>query len=351
MAAQQGAIAAAVLALAAAAHGQELPPGIVNSEFLFDDAPFARCHASTIEQTEHGLVAAWFGGTHERHEDVGIWVTRHDGRAWSPPVEVQDGVQHATKRYPTWNPVLFQPREGPLLLFYKCGPSPSTWWGMLTTSGDGGATWSHPQRLPEDILGPVRNKPIELADGTLLCGSSDERSGWRVHFERTPDQGRTWSRTGPINDGKKIAAIQPTLIRFGDGVLMAFCRSKQGRVVVTSSKDDGERWGPITLTQLPNPNSGIDGVRLRDGRALLVYNHAERGRSPLNVALSRDGATWQAAAVLETEPGEFSYPAVIQGRDGLVHITYTWNRRKIRHVVIDPADLEPRDIANGVWPR
>ena len=80
-------------------------------------------------------------------------------------------------------------------------------------------------------------------------------------------------------------------------------------------------------------------MTLADGRFLLVYNHTPKGRTPLNVALSKDGIDWKPALVLENEPGEFSYPAVIQARDGLVHITYTWQRQRIRHVVVDPAKL------------
>jgi len=348
--ARREATIAAVALLAAASEAQS--PGVISSGFLFEDAPSPRCHASTIEETGRGLVAAWFGGTEEGHEDVAIWVSRHAGGRWSTPAAVQDGVQHSARRHPTWNPVLFQPSDGPLLLFYKCGPRPSSWWGMLSTSADGGASWSHPRRLPEEILGPVRCKPIELAGGELLCGSSEEHSGWTVHFERTGDLGRSWSRTLPVgDDAQELSAIQPTLLDLGDRGLMALCRTKQGRVGVTTSADLGRSWDPIRLTSLPNPNSGIDAVSLRDGRALLVYNHTERGRSPLNVAVSSDGVSWQAAAVLEHEPGEYSYPAVIQARDGLVHVTYTWNRERIRHVVIDPAALEPRVMTGGVWPR
>ena len=107
----------------------------------------------------------------------------------------------------------------------------------------------------------------------------------------------------------------------------------------------------MTLTPLPNPNSGIDAVTLSDGLQLLVYNHTPRGRSPLNVAVSRDGKNWQAAAVLEDQPGEYSYPAVIQTPDGLVHVTYTWKRQRVRHVVLDPAKFELRPIDNGRWPQ
>ena len=332
-------------------------PGFVSAAFIFDEAPFPQCHASTIVQTGGALVTAWFGGTHEKHDDVGIWVSRNEGDGWSLPVEVADGVQHSRKRYPTWNPVLFQPRDGPLLLFYKAGPSPSTWWGRLTTSDDQGRTWSLPRRLPEDILGPVRNKPIQLPGGDLLCPSSSEHDGWRVHFERTTDLGVTWEHSGPINDGTRFGVIQPSLLVYDDGRIQALNRSRQGKVVETWSSDGGRTWSAPAETMLPNPNAGLDGVTLADGRQLLVYNHTtiEEGkwggpRSPLNVAVSDDGQTWQAALVLEDEPGEYSYPAVIQTADGLVHITYTWRRTRIKHVVLDPAKLVLRPMPDGVWP-
>ncbi len=337
------------------ANGQR--SGIVKATFIFDEAPFQQCHASTIVQTRDALVAAWFGGTREKHADVGIWVSRHEGVGWSPPVEVANGVQHSRKRYPTWNPVLFQPKEGPLLLFYKAGPSPSAWWGMLTTSDDQGRTWSLPRRLPEDILGPVKNKPIQLPNGDVLCPSSSEHDGWRIHFERTSDLGQTWEHIGPINDGVRQSAIQPSLLTYTDGRLQMLSRSRQGTILQSWSSDGGWTWSALTETLLPNPNAGLDAVTLADGRQLLVYNHTtiEQGkwggpRSPLNVAVSEDGVTWQAALVLEDAPGEYSYPAVIQAADGLVHVTYTWKRTRIKHVVIDPAQLVLRPMPDGVWP-
>lgn len=315
-------------------------PEPVKSEFIFTESPFAQCHASTIVETKGKLVAAWFGGTHEKHKDVGIWLSRHDGRKWSRPVEAANGVQHSRKRYPCWNPVLFQPNNGPLLLFYKVGPSPREWWGMLKTSDDGGRSWSSARRLPEDILGPVKNKPIQLADGVLLCPSSSEHDGWRIHFERSRDLGETWELIVQIDEGKIFSAIQPTLLSYPDGRLQALCRSRQGRIVETWSTDNGLSWSEPKATMLPNPNSGIDAVTLTDNRQLLIYNHTTRKRSPLNVALSSDGKHWHNVLALETAEGEFSYPAVIQTSDGLVHITYTWKRQRIKHVVIDPTRLE-----------
>lgn len=339
-----------ILLLAALLRLQD--PGIVKSEFIFDVPPTPQCHASTIVETESGLVAAWFGGEHEKHPNVGIWVARERDGRWSTPVEVANGLQSDGTRHPTWNPVLFQPRGAPLMLFYKVGPDPKSWWGMLTTSANEGASWSTPRRLPAGVLGPIKNKPVQLANGDILAPSSTEDDGWKVHFERSPDLGQSWSLTPPVNDGRTLGAIQPSILHHADGTLQAVGRTRQGKIFTIESRDAGASWGRMSLLDLPNPNSGIDAVTLADGRQLLVYNHTARGRGVLNVAVSNDGVHWMAALVLENEPGEeFSYPAVIQASDGLVHITYTWKRQKVRHVVVDPSKLVLRPILNGEWPR
>jgi predicted neuraminidase len=326
--------------------------GLIKSEFIYQEAPFPSCHASTLVETTHGIVAAWFGGTAERDPDVGIWVSRFEDGLWTVPVEVANGVRLAASQLPTWNPVLFQPRTGPLMLFYKMGPSPSTWWGLLKTSADQGKTWSAARHLPEGFLGPIKNKPVQLANGAILCPTSSEEKGWRVHFERTADNGQNWTRTGVLNDGVSIGAIQPSVLFLGEDKLLALGRTRQKKIFQITSDDSGKTWGKMTLSDLPNPNAGTDAVTLKDGRHVLVYNHTSRGRSPLNVAVSRDGYTWQAALELENEPrAEFSYPAVIQTRDGLIHVTYTWKRQKIKHAVIDPAKLVLRTMVNGKWPR
>jgi predicted neuraminidase len=239
--------------------------------------------------------------------------------------------------------------DGPLLLFYKVGPTPQAWWGMLITSSDGGRCWSSPRRLPDGILGPIKDKPI-LYQGELLCPSSTEHDGWKVHIERTADAGRTWSKTDSLADASKFGVIQPAMLAHPQGKLQILCRSQQRQIVESWSADGGRTWTPLAATSLPNPNSGIDAANLKDGRILLVYNHTRRGRSPLNVAVSADGKKWQAALVLESERGEFSYPAVICAADGHAHITYTWKRQKIRHVEVDPAKLTLRDIDDGRWP-
>jgi predicted neuraminidase len=321
--------------------------GYLKGEMIFelDTRPTPGCHASTIAETSSGLVAAWFGGAHEGSQDVGIWLSRHGGKAWSAPVEVSNGVQSSSERYPCWNPVLFKLKSGPLMLFYKVGPSPRNWWGMLMTSSDDGKTWGDPWKLGKDaavghLIGPVKNKPIHLKDGSILCPSSTEHNGWRVHFEITGDRAQNWEVVGPIIDEKNFGAIQPSVLSYSDGKLQALCRSQKRVIAQSWSEDGGKTWSKMATTSLPNPNAGIDALTLSDGRQLLVYNNTKRGRSPLNVAVSSDGKKWENVLVLENLKGEFSYPAVIQSSDGLLHITYTYLRKAIKHVVVDPEQLE-----------
>ena len=343
-------------ALETTRQGPTFASGIIETEFVFESAPFASAHASTIVESPQGLVSAWFGGTREGAADVGIWLSRRVSGKWTSPIEVATGIQPDGVRHPCWNPVLFQQRDATLMLFYKVGPSPQTWWGMLRTSRDGGRTWSDARRLPDGILGPIKNKPVQLADGTLIAGSSSETperpSKWRVHFEQTKDAGLTWTTAAPAAsaDGSAIDAIQPSILVHPGGRLQAVGRSRSQRVFETWSDDRGRSWTPVALTALPNPSSGTDALTLRDGRHLIVYNHTSKGRSPLNVAVSRDGKGWEAALTLESEPGEYSYPAVIQGADGRVHVTYTWKRQRIKHVVIDPVGLSAVPMVDGMWP-
>jgi predicted neuraminidase len=283
------------------------------------------------------LVAAWFGGPYEGHPEVGIWLARREAGHWSAPVEIAQGRDRRGRRSPCWNPVLFQPREGPLLLFYKVGPSPRRWWGMLTRSSDGGRSWSAPARLPRGILGPIKNKPVELEDGALLCPSSTEGLFWRCHLERTQGHGASWQNLS-LRASRTRGSIQPSILRYPGEGMQILCRSKQGAITSCWSQD-GLRWGRMQPLDLPNPDSGIDAVMLADGRALLVYNHTRQGRMPLNLALSHDGMHWQPSQALEEAPGEYSYPAVIQAADGCIHVTYTWQRRRIRHVELEPAEL------------
>jgi predicted neuraminidase len=333
-----------LLGLGAAGETPSDRRAIVSSEAVFERAPFASAHASTIVETKEGLLAAWFGGSDEGRPDVSIWTARLGAGRWQAPVQVADGLQPNGERHPCWNPVLFQPSSGPLLLFYRVGPSPRAWWTLLRTSSDQGRTWSEAVRLPEGFLGPIRAKPVELPDGTLLAGSSTEAAGWVVHMERAKlgelAAVAAWSKTEALNDPAVFAAIQPTILVHSPERLQILCRSRQRVVTQAWSHDAGRTWSAMTATSLPNPSAGIDAVRLADGRLLLAYNPTASGRSPLALAVSRDGSSWRLAATLEDAPGEYSYPALIQARDGRVHVTYTWKRERIEHVVVDPNRID-----------
>ncbi len=330
--------------------------GLLKAELIYplEQGPTPQCHASTIVQVEDGYLAAWFGGTHEKHKDVGIWTSRNFNGVWSYPVEVATGVQSDTLRYPCWNPVLFQPKEGPLMLFYKVGPSPSEWWGMLITSTDQGQTWSAPKKMGEsqhgDLLGPIKNKPIQLEDGLIISPTSieiekGEQEFWKVFFEVSGDNGKTWTATDFINDGIEFDAIQPSILVHPDQTLQVLCRTRQQVISQSWSQDNGQTWSKMTATKLPNPNAGTDAITLADGRHLLVYNHTTRkgafpsGRNMLNVAISENGADWKPVITLERQEGEYSYPTIIQSSDGLVHITYTYQRKTVKYAVLDPSSI------------
>ncbi len=335
--------------------------GYLSAKLLYpiDDKPTPQCHSSTLVETPSGLVAAWFGGTNEPHVDNSIWLSRQSHGKWLKPVEVVDGSEGEQEDHRTGNPVLFQPTDGPLMLFYKVVPridgGADNWWGMLTVSKDDGKTWAAPWKLGEakalgervpHLIGPVKNKPIQLKDGAILCPSSTEHEGWRVHFEVTRDFGKTWKVIGPIHDASKWNAIQPSILTYADGRMQILCRSKEGVLAQSWSSDRGTTWSQMTATELPNPNSGTDAVTLADGRQLLIYNHSVRGgpfpagRNMLNVAISKDGRHWKPVLTLERDRGEFSYPAVIQTTDQKVHITYTWKRQSIKHVVLEPQQIQ-----------
>jgi predicted neuraminidase len=338
------------------------PISVVSREFVYRTAPFPSAHASTIVATRQGLVAAWFGGTAEKHPDVGIWLSRLTETGWSSPVEVTNGIQPDGGRHPTWNPVLFQVPGGPLALFYKVGPSPREWWGMAMASSDGGRTWTTPRRLPDGILGPIRAKPVLVDSKTLVAGSSTEDRGWRVHMETlqiiderratneavTSDRAtteavrwiewvatpRAWTKTRPLNAPAEFGAIQPTILVHGPARLQILCRTQQRVIAESWSSDGGTTWSGMKATRLPNPSAGIDSVRLPDGRFVLAYNPSADNRRSMALAISSDGIAWSDPMVVEEGPGEYSYPAIITTDDGLVHLTYTWRRERIRHIVL-----------------
>ena len=316
---------------------------IVSEHLVFDNPPFKACHASTITETKNGdILLACFGGSGEGQRDVAIWAGKIMAGGEVNPQKAADGAVNDTLSYPCWNPVLFTKKDGTLVLFYKVGPNPRTWKGLYKLSTDGGLSWSNATNLPIGILGPIKNKPVQLKDGSILCPSSIELDNgrWHAQMEITDETLTHWTSM-PIDTASAFDVIQPSILFYGGSHLQILCRSKQGNVIASRSADNGKSWGRLSKTSLLNPNSGTDAVTLKNGKQLIVYNPDIPGkewfnnRANLKVAISKDGEKWQDILTLEhgtTE--EFSYPAVIQTSDGLVHITYTYNRANIKHVVI-----------------
>jgi len=322
-------------------------------EFIFTDAPFASAHASTLVELKNGdILAAWFGGSAEGAPDTAIWGSRRTDGKWSAPFELVREPKIAC-----WNPVLFYSGDGKLWLYYKFGPNVRSWTGSRLVSADDGRTWSQPEHLPAGLLGPIKDKPLVLSEGLIVSGSSVESyTSWAVWIERSTDNGINWQKIGPISVPPKLAnsaatpttgatvsehvsgIIQPAIVTLGGKHLRFYARptSDIGRICVADSFDNGLTWTQAHTIDLPNPNSGIDAVRLHDGRIVLIYNNSSKARTPLNLAISSDGEHFTPFYTLEDQPGEYSYPAIIQGHDDALYLTYTWNRKRIRFVRLPP---------------
>lgn len=341
-------------------------------EFIFEPpADFVPSHhASTVVQMPDGsILAAWFGGTREGHEDVGIWFSRKKEGAWSTPRCIVQPQGEAC-----WNPVLFLPdthRLNPelygsgankvtmdetgfprLLLYYRTGVSAKAWTTWVKESTDGGETWSEPVPFQKGLLGPIKNKPVVLSNGDWFSGSSfeSETENYCV-MEISRDQGRTWEASDPIRDPEHpLALIQPTVWESSPGHLHALMRNRTirknktpGQIWRVDSTDYGKTWSAPYPTDLPSNDSGLDIAKLMpwpgepghsdDAPAplALIFNPVETAaRSPLSIWLSYDnGLTWPDRVALEDDPeGKFAYPAAIPCPGGLL-LTYTWNRLSI----------------------
>ena len=321
---------------------------------------FNNCHASSITTLPGGeLLTAFFAGLREGERDVGIWLSRTETGIWQMPVRLlaEDGLA-------CWNPVLHGAGDK-VWLFYKVGASVHTWVTRWTVSSDLGRNWALPLALvPGDTLprGPVRNKLIVLSNGEWIApGSLETEAVWDCFVDISADLGRSWSKYDvPIDhrqhdtvanvdpweglaanalwetDVKRVfkwdGVIQPSLWESAPGRVHMLMRSTRGFIYRSDSSDYGRSWCPAYATALPNNNSGIDVVRLDDGGLVLAYNPVAGNwgrRYPISLGFSSDnGANWTKILDLETEEGEFSYPAIIADASRL-HLTYTRNRKNI----------------------
>ncbi len=315
--------------------------------------------ASMTEQADGTLAAVWYGGTHEGSKDTFIYFsTRPPGerRGWSEPRGIvgRESASAELNRYikKIGNPLIFcRPGERLWLMFVTV--SIGGWSGSsinVKTSADGGQTWTPARRL---TLSPflnvsqlVRNNPIPLRGGGFVVPIYHECIGTFSEL--------LWLRPGPdggpgeyyktrLTWGKLL--IQPAMAVLSPFRAAVYYRSHRGEPQVAFSFINryGEAEQLPQYIQLPNPDAGINVLALPGKRLLLAYNHHEKTRENLSLALSDDGISWNRRVVLENTPGKsFSYPYMILDVNGHIHLVYTWNREGIKHLTFNETWLESK---------
>lgn len=317
----------------------------IEHSFITDVPVTPSCHAATLVETKpNEILAAWFGGKYEGAKDVGIYLSSYKDKKWSAPQSIIKPLIKEKDTLPCWNPVLFKSKREKLYLFYKVGKNPREWFGAMIFSNDDGKTWSNPEYLPDGILGPIKNKPIEMTDGIILCGSSTESvkdNLWRSHVETFEEATGKWTKIA-IEDPKNFDIIQPTFLVHSKNKVQMLFRSKHNKLISSWSENSGKSWAKTDSINVVNSNSGIDALTVSNKSFLLVNNPLKmgkdwfNGRNVLDVEYSNDGVNWEKLFDLENQSeGEFSYPAIIQTSDKKVHILYTYNRKLIKHTVFD----------------
>ena len=314
-----------------------MPPSLIASQFIYDHLDrVPSCHASTIVELPNGdLAAAWYGGEHESSPDSShYWARLRKGAdRWDAPQCLWDVPDHSAG-----NPRLFL--DALQRLWAMLPVNYGKWCAGGTrffyrTSDDAGETWSEPLRVAEldGLLG--KNKALLLPDGDFLLPVTieyDHSSAAVIHLAASGE----WEVSAEIAGVKEESCIQPAFVERGDGSVLALLRTAEGHIWRATSSDRGRMWSNAEPTALANNHSGIDVVRLDNGHLVLAFNDTStRARTPLCLAISEDdGETWPHKIALETDEGEYSYPAVIQASDGVIHVTYTYLRTHIKHVAL-----------------
>ena len=334
--------------------GAVLSPSRVDTGLPSGSGQTAFNYSPTIVQTADGLLVAWVGASQVDGPDACIYLARKQGNTWSVPQKVastihaKTGIQKACS-----SPVLFKPANSSLMLFYRTENAKGQVRGMLALSGDNGSTWFPAKALPMWNYGPARVKPIELDGGKLLVGSDTHSAGWRVHVERGSPfrQSWGWSRTRILSSAIIHNAREPVLLDHGGGHIQMLCPTRRGYLAESWSSDSGESWDPFERTALPNPDGGIDVVKLEPRKFVMVYQHSNRERGVLNLATTEDGKQWSAVGVVENRPGRnYAEPALVRGADGNLHLVYCEDQSQIHYVALDPSRWSPVPMVTGNWP-
>lgn len=365
--------------------------GIV-SELVFPLNP-QHNHAPGIVACPNGdLFVTWYRGAGERKaDDVAVYAAwkKHGATEWTEPFVLAD-----TPGFPDCNTALFIDREKQLWLFYPTVIA-NSWESCLTNfkiakqfNSPESPRWHREAIIllkPDDFadearlkldkeLEPYRDQlPAKTVEGIRVLRERlgeklYQRLGWQPRCKPTQlpsgrmllplytdtfsisimaitdDGGNTWRASKPLFG---FGNIQPTVLRRNDGTLVAYMRENgvREKIRVAESTDDGETWGDVGVCDLPNPGSGVDGIRLVSGKWLMVYNDTTQGRQRLAVSLSNDeGRTWPITRHLEDQPsGSYHYPAVTQQDDGTIHVVYSYfveGGKSMKHAAFMEAWIE-----------
>lgn len=354
--------------LAAGAPPQAKP--FYGEKFLNEGQHLPMVHVASLAQLSDGRMAAvWYGGTAECAPDVEIYyATCAAGGAWTAPRAVMTREQAerdlGVPVKSLGNAVLLPEADGTIRLLFVT-VALGRWSGsQLNTacSRDGGATWSRAERL---TLSPffnfselVRNRPVPLAGGGWCVPVYQEFLGkFPELLWLREENGHLAFRKSRIAGGCSV--FQPSLIPLVEREAVVLLRdyTQERRLFVSRTRDGGVSWSPPEATNLPNPDSGVSGIRLTDGRLLAAYNDSACDRHNLALAVSADeGRSWKRIAVLEDQPGSsFSYPYLMRASDGMLRMAYTWKKQAIKVVGFNEAWITAQEsqaapAAKGVRP-
>ncbi|MEY9784503.1 sialidase family protein [Sinorhizobium fredii] len=362
-------------------------------------SPCVQNHAANLAFLPEGtLTCVWFGGTMEGMGDISVYMSRLEpgARRWSEPEKMSDDPAKSEQ-----NPLIFTAPDGRVWLLFTSQTSGNQDGAVVKRriSTDGGKSFG-PTEVLCDIPGTFVRQPIIVnAAGDWLLpvfrciGEAGRR--WTGAVDRAAvlvsrDQGKSWTMAG-VPDS--IGAVHMNIVPAEDGTLVAFYRNRFATNVLRSqSSDAGLNWTAPKAVELPNNNSSIQAIRMKNGAIAMVYNHSNASmsdarrhslydeiesdggedngsteavasarpavwgvpRAPLSLAFSTDGGrTFPRRIDLDTGDGyclsnnskdslnrEFSYPSIVEDAEGRLHVAYTYFRRAIKYVRLDPPYLE-----------
>jgi predicted neuraminidase len=334
-------------------------PAIFHAQLIYNKIkeprfPFAHC-SNLTQLNSTTLMAQWYTGKGEQARNQSIYGAKYDIKEnkWSKPY-----LLSKTTEYPEGNGVIWKDREtNTLFLFYATISTHSIikksfgrgWYHcklFYKTSQNDGETWNPIQTMKDEIGFLYRNKPLLLKNKRILVPMYSERPA-KGYMAISDDRGKTFRDSFFIEDDliqyprrKGLFLIsgnsQPTIVELDNGTIIALLRTQLHRRIFRSiSEDHGDTWSNAQAIDLPNPDAGIDMIKTKSGKLVLVFNNAESGRHNLSIAVASDelGLKWDVKKVLDDGSKlNVSYPAIIQTDDSLIHVTYTYNRVTIKHV-------------------